>query len=258
MAFWLALIALACTSDTEPGTTDTGTTETGRDSGITDTEDTQDTEDTSPPCEVAVLATEPDTDDDDHFWRDPLRVWFDDAFPEGTSPTFTLSAVADGAALPLTETWDEAGLSVELAAAPLAPSTGHELTIDACDQSWSVLFSTSVYGEPVTDGPESLLDRSWVVPLAEVPWTKPESAADLLTVVLTEPLLIGVYGVDGDQLHMLAAVGRHAGWGYFDYRMAGEGFDQGYQSVPTNWGISSDRKRGFFGLLAEVTGMGGA
>ena len=36
----------------------------------------------------------------------------------------------------------------------------------------------------------------------------------------------------------------YASWGYFDYRMKGEGFDDGYQSVPVNWGISSPRKRG--------------
>jgi hypothetical protein len=51
-----------------------------------------------------------------------------------------------------------------------------------------------------------------------------------------------------------AAIGEYASWGFFDYRMKGEGFEQGYQSVPVNWGISSDRKRGFFGLLAEITG----
>ena len=43
-------------------------------------------------------------------------------------------------------------------------------------------------------------------------------------------------------------------WGYFDFRMQGEGFDDGYQSVPVDWGVSSARKRGFFGLLAEMTG----
>ncbi len=46
--------------------------------------------------------------------------------------------------------------------------------------------------------------------------------------------------------NMLAALSRHASWGYFDYRMDGEGFDEGYQSVPVDWSISSDRKRGFF------------
>lgn len=54
--------------------------------------------------------------------------------------------------------------------------------------------------------------------------------------------------------HFVAAVGEYASWGYFDYRMAGEGFDEGYQSVPVNWGISSARKRGFFTLVREMTG----
>ena len=46
----------------------------------------------------------------------------------------------------------------------------------------------------------------------------------------------------------------YASWGYFDFRMKGEGFDEGYQSVPVNWGISSARKRAFFTLLKEMTG----
>jgi hypothetical protein len=54
--------------------------------------------------------------------------------------------------------------------------------------------------------------------------------------------------------NFVAALSAYASWGYFDYRMAGEGFDEGYQSVPVNWGISSARKRGFFRLLSLVTG----
>ena len=54
--------------------------------------------------------------------------------------------------------------------------------------------------------------------------------------------------------NLLAALGEYAAWGYFDYRMSAEGFDDGYQSVPVNWGLSSDRKRAFFAKLAEITG----
>jgi len=54
--------------------------------------------------------------------------------------------------------------------------------------------------------------------------------------------------------NLVAAVSRYASWGYFDYRMKGEGFNEGFQSVPANWGISSARKRGFFNLLAEISG----
>ena len=51
-----------------------------------------------------------------------------------------------------------------------------------------------------------------------------------------------------------AAIGEYASWGYFDFRMKGEGFDDGYQSVPVNWGISSPRKKAFFDKLKEITG----
>jgi hypothetical protein len=54
--------------------------------------------------------------------------------------------------------------------------------------------------------------------------------------------------------NFISAVASHASWGFFDYRMKGEGFADGYQSVPVNWGISTERKRGFFKLLGEITG----
>ncbi len=62
------------------------------------------------------------------------------------------------------------------------------------------------------------------------------------------------FDFDKPRSNMLAALGEYASWGYFDYRMEGEGFDAGYQSVPVNWGISSDRKRGFFAKVREITG----
>jgi hypothetical protein len=62
------------------------------------------------------------------------------------------------------------------------------------------------------------------------------------------------FDFDQPRNNLVAAVGEYASWGYFDYRMKGEGFDEGYQSVPVNWGISSARKRGFFAALARITG----
>ncbi len=56
--------------------------------------------------------------------------------------------------------------------------------------------------------------------------------------------------------NLLAALRAYASWGYFDYRLAGERFDDGYQSVPVNWAISSQRKREFFDLVSKVTGVG--
>ena len=55
--------------------------------------------------------------------------------------------------------------------------------------------------------------------------------------------------------NFVAAVNEHASWGYFDFRMKGEGLDEGYQSPPVNWGLSSDLKRGFVQLLSIITGV---
>jgi hypothetical protein len=53
--------------------------------------------------------------------------------------------------------------------------------------------------------------------------------------------------------NFVAATSAYASWGFFDFRRAGEGFDEGYQSVPVNWGISSARKKGFFDLVESLS-----
>jgi hypothetical protein len=62
------------------------------------------------------------------------------------------------------------------------------------------------------------------------------------------------YNFDQPVNNMTAALSEYASWGYFDYRMKGESFQNGYQSVPVDWKIDSPRKRSFFHLLAEITG----
>jgi hypothetical protein len=57
-----------------------------------------------------------------------------------------------------------------------------------------------------------------------------------------------------DNNNFISALKGYASWGYFDFRMKGESFEDGYQSVPADWGINSARKKGFFNLLREVTG----
>ena len=53
---------------------------------------------------------------------------------------------------------------------------------------------------------------------------------------------------------LASVVAEHVSWGWFDWRREGEGFNEGYQSVPVNWGISSERKRAFHKHVAEITG----
>jgi hypothetical protein len=72
-----------------------------------------------------------------------------------------------------------------------------------------------------------------------------------------QPLLINEddhFDFDKPENDMLAAIEEYSGWGYFDYRQIRERFEDGYQSLPVDWGINSARKKAFFGLLAQVTG----
>jgi hypothetical protein len=62
------------------------------------------------------------------------------------------------------------------------------------------------------------------------------------------------FNFDAPVNNFTAAVGEYAGWGFFDFRKQGEGFADGFQSIPADWTISSPRKAGFFRLLAEITG----
>jgi len=69
------------------------------------------------------------------------------------------------------------------------------------------------------------------------------------------------FDFDKSRNNMLAAVSRGASWGYFDAGpgSGGAGFQgnyrDGFQNVPVNWSMNTDIKRGFFGLLREMTGQ---
>ncbi len=52
--------------------------------------------------------------------------------------------------------------------------------------------------------------------------------------------------------NMLKAIGAYASWGYFD--PGKNDYEDGYQSVPVNWGLNTPRKKEFFELLKRVTG----
>ncbi len=62
------------------------------------------------------------------------------------------------------------------------------------------------------------------------------------------------FDFDKPDNNFVAAIGEDVSWGYFDYRMNRERYEDGFQSLPVDWSINSPRKRGFFGLLKEITG----
>lgn len=62
------------------------------------------------------------------------------------------------------------------------------------------------------------------------------------------------FDFDQDKNNFVAAIEKYVSWGYFDYRKEGEDFSVGYQTVPVDWGIHSDRKKAFFNKVKEITG----
>jgi hypothetical protein len=68
------------------------------------------------------------------------------------------------------------------------------------------------------------------------------------------------YDFDKPVNNMVVATQHHASWGYFDAGPGAGGssarsdYVEGYQNVPVNWTINTERKQGFFGLVKEITG----
>ncbi|MDX2301972.1 MAG: hypothetical protein NW226_04190 [Microscillaceae bacterium] len=64
------------------------------------------------------------------------------------------------------------------------------------------------------------------------------------------------YDFDKEDNNFKAAVKSYASWGFFDFRRPEEAdrFSEGFQSIPVDWTISSERKKAFFLQLKEITG----
>ncbi|MEX2381544.1 MAG: hypothetical protein WD490_04110 [Opitutales bacterium] len=74
-----------------------------------------------------------------------------------------------------------------------------------------------------------------------------------------QPWRVAAQGFGHEGNNFVASVRNGASWGYFDFRLNHEldDFNHGFQTVPANWQISSDRKREFFDFVAEMTGSPG-
>jgi len=148
--------------------------------------------------------------------------------------------------------------------AVLQPARVHELITRAKSITRSgrrLLVSTS-YGGNTLPGADVLATSDFVL-LHGNGVTNPDRIAEMvrqtrqLPNYAPKPILFNEddhYDFDKPWNNFVAATSERASWGFFDFRRKGEAVEEGYQSVPVVWGISSARKRGFFGLLREMTG----
>jgi hypothetical protein len=62
------------------------------------------------------------------------------------------------------------------------------------------------------------------------------------------------YDFDKQMNNFVATTSAYASWGLFDFRRKDEAFEEGFQTVPVDWTISTTRKKEFFNLVKEMTG----
>jgi hypothetical protein len=148
--------------------------------------------------------------------------------------------------------------------AVLQPARVHELIARAkgLERAGRRLLVSTSYGGGTLPGAEVLAGSDFVL-LHGNGVSNPDRIAEMarqtraMPAFTPKPIVFNEddhYDFEKPWNNLAAATSEHASWGFFDFRRPGEGFDEGYQSVPVNWGLSSVRKRGFYGLLKQMTG----
>lgn len=135
----------------------------------------------------------------------------------------------------------------------------HELIVRIKEKAPEILVSTSFNGNTLP--PEKVVEVSDYVLIHGNGVHDPARITEMVEQVRTMPTYTPKPIVFNEDDHFdfdepvnnyANATRAYASWGYFDYRMKDEGYDEGYQSVPVNWNISSERKRGFFNKTKEI------
>jgi hypothetical protein len=135
----------------------------------------------------------------------------------------------------------------------------HELIVRIREKAPGLPVSTSFNGNTLP--PDKVVEVSDFILLHGNGVKEPRRIAEMVEQVRAMPSYRPMpivfneddhFDFDLPENNFVAATKVYASWGYFDFRMKDEGFDEGYQSVPVNWGISSERKKGFFTKVKEI------
>jgi len=135
----------------------------------------------------------------------------------------------------------------------------HELILRIKNNAPELLVSTSFNGNTLP--PDKIVQVSDYVLIhgngVKIPSRITEMVEEVRNLPSYKPMPIVFNEDDHFDFHepennFVNATKAFASWGYFDFRMNDEGFNEGYQSVPVNWRISSERKKAFFNKLKEI------
>lgn len=182
-----------------------------RDSGeIVDTDDPGTTGNTD--CDAVVQSFSPESGTTEVYYRAPLEVAFDED-ASALSPTFTLADAA-GTEVGTAVTFDDTGFkaTVEITEG-LEALTEYTLTVDICQSTSAMAFTTSAYGGSLSVDASTLAGATYNFSLGDANYTQPEGLGPLLASFLDAPLLIGVDTVEGSIVNILGTQGMDSGSG---------------------------------------------
>jgi hypothetical protein len=131
-----------------------------------------------------------------------------------------------------------------------------------------LLVGTSFGGRSIPT--ENVVDVSDVLLLHGNGVTDPRVVGEMVTRTRALPSYRGQpivfneddhYAFDQPSNNLVVATAHHASWGYFDAGAGAGGtsarsdYVEGFQNVPVNWGISTERKRAFFDTVRQISGV---
>ena len=192
------------TESTPAATDDSGDTIIEGDSGEPAADDTG--EPPAEPCEVALVETEPLYGNTSWYYRDALAITFDDDASKLAAITVTDGAGAD---VGLSVSWDDSGFNATVTAASGAwsGSTDYTLLIDICDESSEIAYSTTAYGEDLSDAASALIGNAYYIDMSRATYTEPAGVGAIMSLYLSEPLLLGVVDATDEALTLMGAQG---------------------------------------------------
>jgi len=180
-----------------------------------DTYDSGDIVDTNDPttnedCEVVVSSITPESGTTGVYYRTTMEVSFDED-ASSLSPTITLADPA-GTEVGVGVAFDDTGFKATVTpTTPLEALTEYTLTVDICESTSAVAFTTSEYGGSLGVDPSALAGTTYHFSLGDAEYTQPEGLGALLSSFLDAPLLIGVGEVSGTTINVLGTQGMDDG-----------------------------------------------
>lgn len=175
-----------------------------------DTADIVDTDTPVEDCDAVVQTITPESGSTGVYYRAPMEVAFDED-ASALSPTFTLTDAA-GTEIATSSSFDSTGFKATLeASTALEALTEYTLSVDICESTSAVQFTTSEYGGSLAVDPSALAGTTYHFSLGDADYTQPEGFGALLSSFLDAPLLIGVDTVEGTTLNILGTQGTEEG-----------------------------------------------